>query len=95
MMMAFQIGVSEPAARLGPHSGAGFVDGAVHLRASTLRRSCACRIWLSSYCRSKRIEGRLGARSWPDASGSSRFDLKCSIHRNQQRGVSHQLKAEA
>ena len=85
MMFQCQIGVSEPVTRLGPRIGAGFVDGAVHHCASTPRRPGARRIWLPSYCRSKRIEGRLKALSWPDASGSRRFDLKISIHRNHQR----------
>jgi hypothetical protein len=80
-----QVGVSEPVPTLGPSDGAGIVDGAAQHCASTPRRQGVRRIWLPSYCRSKRIEGRHKARIWPDASGSHRFDLRISIHRNHQR----------
>jgi hypothetical protein len=80
-----QIGVSEPVPTLGSSDGAGFVDGAVHHCASTPRRPGVCRIRLSSNHRSKRIEGRLKAHSWPDALRSSRSDLNDPIHRNHQR----------
>lgn len=80
-----QVGVSEPVPTLGPSDGAGYVDGAAQHCASTSRRQGVRRIWLPSYCSSKRIEGCHKALSWPDASGSHRFDLRISIHRNHQR----------
>ena len=85
MISEDQIGVSEPVPTLGPSDGAGFVDGAAQHRASNTRRSGVRRIRLSSTHCSKRIEGRLKAQTWPDASGSHRFDLRTNIHRNQQR----------
>ena len=84
-MFEDQIGVSEPVPTLGPSDGAGIVDGAAQRRASTPRRPGVRGIRLSSNHRSKRIEGRLKAQFWPDASGSHRFDLKNPIHRNHQR----------
>jgi len=80
-----QIGVSEPVPTLGPSDGAGFVDGAAQHRASITRRSGVRRIRFSSTHRSKRIEGRLKVKLWPDASGSHRFGLRTPIHRIQQR----------
>lgn len=84
-MFKDQIGVSVPVPTLGPSDGAGIVDGAAQHRASTSRRPGVRRIWLSSHKSSKRIEGRLKAHAWPDASGSHRFALQRNIHRKHQR----------